>query len=115
MIPLIITPKHLLASKPNLIAFVNEFVRWMVFAGQDLNSFQLDFFAHFPSLTIEAAEYIVSRNIRMLEMDTPTPGKDYYEIHHILLGNEIVIVEGLNNLSFLHKPGIRLQFSSRSF
>ena len=56
------------------------------------------YFTDFPSLTIEAAHYLAGKNIRMLGMDTPTPGKDWYEIHHILLAKEIVLVEGLNNL-----------------
>ena len=36
-------------------------------------------------------------------MDMPTPGKDWYEIHHILLAQdvEIVLVEGLANLDAL--------------
>ena len=36
----------------------------------------------------------------MLGMDTPTPSRDWYEVHHILLGApaEIVIVESLANL-----------------
>jgi kynurenine formamidase len=76
-----------------------------------------DYFSQFPSLTIEAAEYIARRNIRMLGMDTPTPGRDFYEIHHILLGNEIVIVEGLNNLAKLPSTftfiGFPLNFSGR--
>lgn len=56
------------------------------------------FFESFPSLTQEAALYLASREIRMLGMDTPTPGNDWYEVHHILLGKEIVIVESLANL-----------------
>ena len=31
-------------------------------------------------------------------MDTPTPSYDWYEVHHVLLGEEIVIVEALANL-----------------
>lgn len=31
-------------------------------------------------------------------MDTPTPSRDWYEMHHILLGAEIVIVESLAHL-----------------
>jgi arylformamidase len=59
-----------------------------------------NFFEDFPSLTQEAARYLVSRKIRMLGMDTPTPSRDYYEVHHILLAipAEIVIVEALANL-----------------
>ena len=59
-----------------------------------------DFFTDFPSLTQEAARYLVSRGIRMLGMDTPTPSRDWFEVHHILLGTEaeIVVVESLANL-----------------
>ena len=61
---------------------------------------QENYFSDFPSLTQDAARYLVSRKIRLLGMDTPTPSRDWYEIHHILLGHgaEIVIVEGLTHL-----------------
>lgn len=57
-----------------------------------------NFFDDFPSLTEEASEYLASRDIRMLGMDTPTPSREWYEVHHILLRKEIVIVESLTNL-----------------
>jgi kynurenine formamidase len=61
------------------------------------------FFSEFPSLTQEAARYLAGRKIRMLGMDTPTPSRDYYEVHHILLEEpaEIVIVESLAHLDRL--------------
>jgi kynurenine formamidase len=36
----------------------------------------------------------------MLGMDTPTPSRDWFEVHHILLAREaeIVVVESLANL-----------------
>lgn len=59
-----------------------------------------DFFTAFPSLTQDAARYLVGRGIRLLGMDTPTPGRDWFEVHHILLARdaEVVIVESLANL-----------------
>lgn len=64
---------------------------------------QDNYFQDFPSLTQEAARYLVSRGIRLLGMDTPTPSRDWFEVHHILLANtaEIVVVEGLTNLDQL--------------
>ena len=61
------------------------------------------FFTDFPSMTQEAARYLASRKLRLIGMDTPTPGRDYYEVHHILLAKEVemVIVEGLANLDKL--------------
>ena len=59
-----------------------------------------DFFSAFPSLTLPAAEYLASTGIRMLGMDTPTPGKEWYEIHRTLLApqHEVVLVEALAHL-----------------
>jgi arylformamidase len=64
---------------------------------------QSDYFTDFPSLTQEAAAYLASRRIRLLGMDTPTPSRDYYEVHHLLQEKpaEIVIVESLANLDVL--------------
>ncbi len=61
------------------------------------------YFTDFPSITQEAARYLASRKLRMIGMDLPTPGRDYFEIHHILLAPEIemVIVESLANLAEL--------------
>jgi kynurenine formamidase len=61
---------------------------------------QADYFTDFPSLTQKAASYLAGRGIRLLGMDTPTPSRDYYEVHHILQRSpaEIVIVESLANL-----------------
>ncbi|MBN1908095.1 MAG: cyclase family protein [Pirellulales bacterium] len=62
-----------------------------------------EFFSDFPSLTLEAAEWIAGQKIELLGMDTPTPGNEWKEIHLALLGPgvEIVIVEGLANLDLL--------------
>lgn len=52
-------------------------------------------------MTLAASEYLASREIRMIGMDTPTPSQDWYEVHHVLLGKEIVIVETLTRLDEL--------------
>ena len=59
---------------------------------------QPHFFTDFPSMTQDAARYLASKKLRLIGMDTPTPSRDGYEVHHILLGQEMVIVESLANL-----------------
>lgn len=61
------------------------------------------FFTDYPSLSLEAAEWIAQRRIGLLGMDTSTPGKAWKEIHLTLLapGVEIVLVEGLAHLDRL--------------
>ena len=44
-----------------------------------------EYFADFPSLTVEAAEWLAERRIGLLGMDTPTPGTQWKEVHWILL------------------------------
>lgn len=78
------------------------------------------FFIDFPSVTQDAARYLASRKLRLIGMDTPTPGRDYYEVHHILLAKdvEMVIVESLANLDQLPDEefifsGFPLNFAGR--
>lgn len=62
-----------------------------------------NFFTEFPSFSLDAARYLAGRRIRLLGMDMPTPGKQWLELHHILLAREteIVVVEALANLGGL--------------
>jgi len=62
-----------------------------------------EFFTDFPSLSLEAAQWIADKRIALLGMDTPTPSREMIECHHILLrrGVEIVLVEGLARLHLL--------------
>ena len=73
---------------------------------------QPNYFTDFPSLTQAAARYLAGRGIRLLGMDTPTPGRDYYEVHHILLGKpaEIVVVESLAHLDRVPDAFILIAF-----
>lgn len=62
-----------------------------------------DYFSDFPSFTLDAARYLAACRIRLLGMDIPTPGKQWLELHHILLApdTEIVVLESLANLDAL--------------
>jgi len=78
-----------------------------------------EFFSDFPSFTLDAARYLAARRIRLLGMDIPTPGKQWLELHHILLAAdvEIVVVESLANLDALPATftfaGFPLNFAGR--
>lgn len=77
------------------------------------------YFSAFPTLDLDAAEWIAAHKIGLLGMDTPTPSKEWLKCHHILLGHgtEIVIVEGLVNLQRLPPKftfiGFPLNFKGR--
>ncbi|HEY5563983.1 MAG TPA: cyclase family protein [Rhodothermia bacterium] len=71
--------------------------------GWDFMFGQPEFFSDFPTLTLEAAQWMADRKIGMIGMDTPTPSTQWKECHLILLakGVEMVIVEGLTRLEEL--------------
>ncbi len=63
------------------------------------------YYANYPYITEEAANYIVSMNVELIAMDTPSPDDSRIKpddphdspVHKILLGNEIILVEYLAN------------------
>lgn len=60
------------------------------------------FYKGFPYFSSEAAEYMISKKIRLLAMDTPAPDNLNSEtdspIHKILLANGVILVEYVANL-----------------
>ncbi len=63
-----------------------------------------DYFANFPVLTREAAEWVVGLGLKGIGFDTISADSAEtrtYPIHKILLGSDMVIVENLANLDHL--------------
>ncbi len=59
------------------------------------------YFNNNPGLSIDAAEYLVSKRINLVGIDSPSIdlGKDSnFSAHHVLLNNNVLIVENLCNL-----------------
>jgi arylformamidase len=71
---------------------------------------QPDYFRNeLPRVSRELAEWCVERRVRLLGVEAPSVAdvnclEEITEIHRILLENEIVIVEGLQNLEGLSEP-----------
>lgn len=71
-----------------------------------------DFYNNYPYLTEDAAQYLVSKNVKLLGIDTPSPDNSNIKlnsdnigtetdspVHKILLSNNIILVEYLANLN----------------
>jgi len=68
-----------------------------------------EYFEQFPSLTVEAAHYLVHRGVLFLGMDTPSPHvTDYRGLHEALFANEMVIAESLVGLGQLRADEVFL-------
>lgn len=64
---------------------------------------------HFPPVSVELAKWMVGRQVRMLGVEPPSVGDvndlpAVTEVHKILLGGNVIIVEGLVNLDQLTGP-----------
>jgi arylformamidase len=74
----------------------------------------MSFYTDHAYLSHEAAHWLVDRGVRLLGMDTPQPDNPRSDpkatvdspIHKILLGNGVILVEYLCNLSLLHSSEI---------
>lgn len=67
------------------------------------------FFKRFPGLAQRTAAWLVERRIPLLGIDTPSiHPADHLEVHHTLIDNGVVVVEGLANLDQLRKQQIHL-------
>ncbi len=60
------------------------------------------YFEDYPSMTLELAEWLATRRIALIGMDSPGPSvAQWNEVHRALLGADVVIVEGLAHLDQL--------------
>ncbi|MBP6994274.1 cyclase family protein [Candidatus Woesebacteria bacterium] len=73
----------------------------IVYTGFDEKFREPAYYESYPDLTAEFAHRLVELKIKFVGMDTPSPDKAPYNVHRILLSKEILIIEGLNNLSQL--------------
>lgn len=60
-----------------------------------------DYFSKHPTVSRDLALLLVRNRVKMLCLDTPSPDKPPYEIHKLLLENNVLIAENLCNLDKL--------------
>lgn len=73
----------------------------LIYTGFDKKFGESSFYKDYPVLTEDFARKLVELKVKFVGMDTPSPDKAPYPVHRILLEKEVLIIEGLNNLSTL--------------
>lgn len=79
-------------SKDDIVLFYTGFEK-------EYGSFR--YYNEHPSISPDLAEFLVSKNVKMVGMDLPSPDSYPFEIHKIFMENGIFIIENLTNLSKL--------------
>jgi len=62
---------------------------------------QPEYFKDHPVITLEFAELLVRKQIKMIGFDMPSPDKYPFEVHKCLFNGKILIAENLTNLDKL--------------
>lgn len=63
------------------------------------------YFTSYPEITPKLVQVFVEAGVSMVGMDTPSPDRPPFNIHKILLSNQILIIENLTNLFSLKARG----------
>ena len=62
-----------------------------------------EYYGTYPEITEAFAEKLVEIGVKIVATDTPSPDRDPFKVHRILLSAEILIIENLTNLDELEK------------
>jgi len=74
--------------------------RALVATGWDARFGTEDYFTAYPSMTAEAARFLVDAGVVFLGLDTPSPHRtDFRPLHEALFANEMVVAECLVGVS----------------
>jgi len=69
--------------------------------GWDKHFGQPDFFSSHPTLSTEAAQFLMDRSVGMIVMDIPSPDRNPFTVHKQLLSAGILLVENAAHLDQL--------------
>ena len=60
-----------------------------------------EYFTDYPTISRELAQLFVKQHVKMVCIDSPSPDRRPFEIHKLLLENNVLIAENLTNLDKL--------------
>ncbi|MFA5947997.1 MAG: cyclase family protein [Candidatus Gracilibacteria bacterium] len=62
-----------------------------------------EYYKNFPVISDAFTKKIIKLGVKIIGMDTPSPDKEPFAIHKLLLKNDVLIIENLTNLELLLK------------
>lgn len=97
--------EYLIAMRPCFEGIVGEGDVVLLHTGFDRWYGKASYYTDHPLVSAELADFLISRKIKMLGMDAPSPDRPPHDIHKALLENEVFLLENLTNLEALHSAG----------
>ena len=74
----------------------------LLYTGFDKLYHTKEYFSNHPVVSAELVSFLLSKNIKMLGIDMPSPDYSPYTLHKELLSNGIFLLENLTNLHNVH-------------
>jgi len=90
-----------ISMKPFYEEIISEESAVLLFTGFDKYFYTQEYFLNYPVVSDELAEFLLSKKIKILGMDTPSPDYSPFTFHKKLLENNIFVLENLTNLQEL--------------
>ncbi|NLJ41317.1 MAG: cyclase family protein [Clostridiales bacterium] len=97
--------KSMIGYEDKYLSYVSKDDVVLLYTGYDNKYGTEEYYSEHPVIEKELADFFISRQIKMLGFDMPSPDRYPYEIHKILLTNGISIIENMANLSKLLNVG----------
>lgn len=93
--------KPIIKEKPEYKELIKENSIVLLYTDWDKKYGKDSYYEEHPVIDISFCKLLIDKNIKMLGVDMPSPDKDPFEIHKLLLGNKIYIMENLINVDKL--------------
>ncbi len=93
--------EQVIDMKPEYETKVQENDIVLLFTGFGRHLKSESYFTDHPVVDQRLAEFLAAKKIKMVGMDLPSPDREPFEIHRILLQADILIMENLTNLNLL--------------
>lgn len=91
----------IIKEKPEYKELIKENSIVLLYTDWDKKYGKDSYYEEHPVIDISFCKLLIDKNIKMLGVDMPSPDKDPFEIHKLLLGNKIYIMENLINVDKL--------------
>jgi kynurenine formamidase len=93
--------ENIIQYKPEHESLVKSDSIVLIYTGFDRKFLEDSYFNNHPTVSRDLALLLVRKHVKMLCLDLPSPDRPPYEIHTLLLENNVLIAENLRNLDRL--------------
>lgn len=91
----------IIGIKPGYEGLINANDIVLLYTGQDKYYGQTQYYSEHPVIDEGFCKFLLSKNIKMLGMDIPSPDQPPFYMHKLLLNAHIYLIENLTNLDKL--------------